>query len=311
MLKRKPFRTGDDWRVEKLEQVLRELGVEGIDGHKLLAAVTHPSYKGMFPGEEDYERLEFLGDSVLDLVAAEELVLEGGELSEGAMTERRKAYVANDVLARVFDHLKLGPLLRAAVNYAPSTKDRANVVEAIFGAVFLSRGGGGGSAGGGAGDAGGDPAGTTGDAGGGPAGTTGDAGGGYGACRRLWAAIRERIGLRRKTRVRPPGTLEEAENKGEYEAFYRVLGLVPKNAKSSLQELCQKQGLPLPEYELVSREGPDHDPTFTVKVTARLFDSAPPLTFTALGEGSTKKLAEIRAAEALCDQVFLPYTPSS
>ncbi|MHA1776015.1 MAG: ribonuclease III domain-containing protein, partial [Promethearchaeota archaeon] len=40
----------------------------------VITAFTHPSYKGLVPTAEDYERLEFLGDAVLDLVVAEELI---------------------------------------------------------------------------------------------------------------------------------------------------------------------------------------------------------------------------------------------
>lgn len=261
--------------ITRAKQLLRDLSVERVDGPKILAAFTHPSYKGIAPHEEDYERLEFLGDAVLDLVAAQALVEESGTASEGAMTERRKQYVSNEVLAHVFDHFKLATLIRAAVNYAPSLKDKADVVEALFGAVFLTPDNG------------------------------------YTACWHLWHAVRERMGFHRKTRVRAPQTAEEEANRTEYEFFYQSLGLTPKNAKSSLQELCQKQNLPLPSYDLLARAGPDHDPAFTVKITAKLFDRIPRLTYTAQATAKSKKLAELKAAEQLCEQIFLPYTPSS
>jgi ribonuclease-3 len=51
----------------------------------------------------------------------------------------------------------------------------------------------------------------------------------------------------------------------EFEGSYR-LGRLPENPKSSLQEYVQGQGLPAPVYRVVSSEGPDHDPVFTVEV---------------------------------------------
>jgi ribonuclease-3 len=41
---------------------------------------------------------------------------------------------------------------------------------------------------------------------------------------------------------------------------------LPENPKSSLQEYVQGQGLPAPVYRVISSEGPDHDPVFTVEV---------------------------------------------
>ncbi|GAB4313826.1 MAG: ribonuclease III [Promethearchaeota archaeon] len=255
----------------ELSKVVEGLGVTGVDAALLVTAVTHPSYKGLGFEVEDYERLEFVGDAVLDLLAAHDLV-EEGRWSEGEMTERRKSMVSNEVLSRAFGYLKLDRLLRAPPQYSPSLKDKANVVEALFGAVFLSPNQG------------------------------------YDACRRMWRALRQKIGLIPKKKVRPPNTREEEINREAYLKFYESLDLTPKNAKSALQELCQKQNLPLPQYEVVSVEGPPHDPTFTVKVTAVLFDKIPRLTHAALGVARSKKAAELKAAENLCSQVFLPYT---
>ncbi len=254
----------------KLAKWLDELGISRVDKTKLLAVFTHPSYKGMDPTAEDYERLEFIGDAVLGLVSAEELVTTFIE-SEGVMTEKRKALVNNETLSHIFERLKMGDFLRAALKFQPSSKDKANVVEALFGAVFLDLR--------------------------------------YDACRQLWDTIHRKIGEPRKKKVLAPSTPEEAQNREAYLKFYQDLGLTPKNAKNTLQELCQKQNLPLPEYEEVKREGPDHEPFFQVKVTAKLFNKIPLLTYTAIGEGRKKGIAEIKAAEKLCDQIFLPYSP--
>lgn len=62
------------------------------------------------------------------------------------------------------------------------------------------------------------------------------------------------------------------------------------NAKSALQEICQKSGLPAPDYRLVSEKGPAHDRTFVVEV--RLGQET-----LAKSRGASKKGAEQKAAE--------------
>ena len=73
----------------------------------------------------------------------------------------------------------------------------------------------------------------------------------------------------------------------------------PQDAKTALQEWAQGRGLPLPEYREVGREGPAHQPLFTVEVSVR--DRAP-----AVGEGRSKRLAEQAAAEALLESLTKP-----
>ena len=63
-------------------------------------ALTHSSYTNEYPGEgEDYERLEFLGDAVLDYLAAYWLYQHFPELPEGDMTRMRSALVRTETLA--------------------------------------------------------------------------------------------------------------------------------------------------------------------------------------------------------------------
>jgi len=127
-----------DIEKQKYLNWLQTLNIADVDIQKIITAFTHPSYKGMVPNIEDYERFEFLGDAVLELISAEELVI-NFQLSEGAMTEKRKQMVNNDYLSQVFDRLKIQPLIRTAMNYTPSVKDKANFVEALFGAVYLDK----------------------------------------------------------------------------------------------------------------------------------------------------------------------------
>jgi ribonuclease III len=71
----------------------------------------------------------------------------------------------------------------------------------------------------------------------------------------------------------------------------------PSDAKSALQEWAQGQGLDLPKYKELSREGPDHAPLFTTEV--RVGGRKSPTARTAQGTGSSKRVAEQAAATAL------------
>lgn len=66
----------------------------------------------------------------------------------------------------------------------------------------------------------------------------------------------------------------------------------PKDPKSALQEWAQGQRLPIPAYEVVRREGPDHAPNFRVRVTVRGYHPAE-------AAGASKQDAEKQAAIAL------------
>lgn len=70
----------------------------------------------------------------------------------------------------------------------------------------------------------------------------------------------------------------------------------PKDAKSSLQEWAMARKLPIPAYEEIIREGPDHAPIFTIQVTVKGRDPEQ-------AEGDSKRLAEQKAAALLLEKV--------
>jgi ribonuclease-3 len=113
----------------------------------LQRALTHSSYINESPEDalEDNERLEFLGDSVLDLVTSEMLYHRYPEMAEGRMTSMRAALVRTETLARLAAFLGVGDALRLGKGeeeHGGSTR-RANLcaaLEALAGAIYLDSG---------------------------------------------------------------------------------------------------------------------------------------------------------------------------
>jgi ribonuclease-3 len=75
-----------------------------------------------------------------------------------------------------------------------------------------------------------------------------------------------------------------------------VLSEPPQDPKTALQEWAQGRGLPLPVYELIGREGPDHAPQFDVRATVKGFSPVQ-------ARGASIRAAEKAAARQLLDQV--------
>lgn len=112
---------------------------EFTDDGLLALALTHASTGA----EENNERLEFLGDAVLDLVVAEELYSFHGELAEGELTELKAWVVSRQILARAASSLGLDEELRTGEGMRGRALPRsvlANVYEAVLGAVYLDGG---------------------------------------------------------------------------------------------------------------------------------------------------------------------------
>jgi len=116
------------------------------DRDLILAALTHPSYRFENNGVDyDYERLEFVGDAILDLVIAKELWDDPKQADEGEMTRRRSELVSGKNLAQVAAGIELGKYLRfgkgeAATGGANKDSILENALEALIGAVFLDGG---------------------------------------------------------------------------------------------------------------------------------------------------------------------------
>ena len=217
--------TLDPKTLKTLEEIL---GHSFSDKTLLFAAMTHPSLEG----ENNYQRLEFLGDRVLGLVIGALIFERFQGDSEGQLSRRFAALVRKETLSEVAIDLGFSPMIRMTET-TEKTGGRTNasihsdVLEALIGAVFVD-----------------------------------------GGFKRARDFIAKAWGdnLNDKTPAKDP--------------------------KSGLQEWAQGCGQPLPLYEVVERSGPDHAPSFTIKVSVEGLGSAS-------AKGSSKQIAETRAAEKL------------
>ena len=123
-----------------------ELGHRFQDPALLRRALTHPSYVNEHPGEaKDNQRLEFLGDAVIDFVAAAWVYRTYPQFAEGRMTRLRAALVRTETLARLARRLNIGDALRLGhgEEEAGGRVRKANLCdafEAVVGAIFLDGG---------------------------------------------------------------------------------------------------------------------------------------------------------------------------
>jgi len=108
-------------------------------------ALTHRSWANEQGIPEHYERLEYLGDSVLGLVTAEWLYKEHPELPEGELSKLKAQLVSRETLANYARELDLGAVLKIGVGEDRSggrTKSSllCDSLEGVFGALYLDGG---------------------------------------------------------------------------------------------------------------------------------------------------------------------------
>lgn len=206
-------------------------GLEGKLGYRfqtkayLEQALTHSS-----KGASNYERIEFLGDRVLNLVVAEALFKQFPDENEGNLAKRHSALVQGRMLAVIGGNISLGDhiILSEAERMSGGASNEnilSDAMEAVLGAVFLD--------------------------------------GGFPVAQelilRLWAE------------------------------YLLTVSDAQQDPKTELQEWVQARGLPLPDYEIVNRSGPDHAPLFEIEVRVKGYDSVS-------AEGASRRAAEKTAA---------------
>jgi len=211
------------------------LGHSFVRPELLEEALTHASAAAgpNGSGAPDYERMEFLGDRVLNLVIAQHLLKRYPEEKVGQLARRHAALVREEALADVAKRAGIGEFIRLSMGEELSGGRNnpalvADCCEAVIAALYLD--------------------------------------GGFPAAERFiakfWAQLLNQT-------PRPP-----------------------KDPKTALQEWAQSRGLPLPNYSTVAQNGPDHDPTFTIRVQVKGYPAA-------TATGRSKRLAEQIAAQFL------------
>lgn len=129
-------------RVAEAEQVC---GHHFENRDLIISALTHPSAAEGRPVSASYERLEFLGDSVLGAIVARDLFERFPQMDEGALTQMKISLVSGKMLSSVAQRLGIGPLIVMGESER-GTGERGmhsaleNVYEAIVGALYLDAG---------------------------------------------------------------------------------------------------------------------------------------------------------------------------
>lgn len=130
---------------EAAQELLDKLG-NTISPELLIHALTHRSFAHEHPGMPNNERLEFLGDAVLELVSTETLFTVHPDLPEGELAKMRAKAVSEEALSAIArDILQLGPFIllgNGEKDSGGADKDSilCDTVESLIGAVFLEHG---------------------------------------------------------------------------------------------------------------------------------------------------------------------------
>lgn len=121
-----------------MDELQHHLGYVFKDKTILATALTHKSC-----GAGNNERLEFLGDSILNFVAADLIFEKFPHLTEGDMSRLRANLVREETLARIAERVALHAILRY-LELAPGTGARsaafADALEAVFAAIYKEAG---------------------------------------------------------------------------------------------------------------------------------------------------------------------------
>ena len=127
--------------------LLENLQVREIDENFLNEALTHPSYnnENNYENAPDYERLEFLGDSVLRLAVSHYLFDKYKDFPEGKLTKIRSYLVSDEFLAKIANKIELNRCLNIGKHEEKDggrNKESilACAMEAVLGAIYKSSG---------------------------------------------------------------------------------------------------------------------------------------------------------------------------
>ena len=130
-------------RTESVSSIEKKINYIFHNKDYIRQAFTHKSLDTS--PRKNYERLEFLGDAVLDIIVSRELMREFPEGDEGLLTQRRASLVQKPFLATIghlldlMDHLKIEHSVNLNIEKI-ADKQLANLLEALIGAMYLDGG---------------------------------------------------------------------------------------------------------------------------------------------------------------------------
>lgn len=134
--------------MKDLSELESEIGITFKNKDFLHQAIVHRSYINEHPDFElgHNERLEFLGDAVLEIIVTEFLYHKYPEKAEGELTNWRASLVNSKMLSRVANEINLEKYIYLSKGEASDKNSKArqyilaNAVEAIIGAIYLDQG---------------------------------------------------------------------------------------------------------------------------------------------------------------------------
>ena len=119
---------------------LKKFGIEIKNKDLLLQALTHSSYSNEH-NVKNYERLEFLGDAVLQILMSDYLY-NNMDLSEGDMSKTRASYVCESACCKYAELVEYKPYIRVGHGQMHNINDTivADIFESIMGCIYLDQG---------------------------------------------------------------------------------------------------------------------------------------------------------------------------
>lgn len=130
----------------KIDELEKLLNIKIKDKNLFILALTHPSYNAdANTKHQDYERLEYMGDAILDYVSADLIFKMHPEMDQGFMSKLRSYLVKSHTLAQYARKINLFNFIRAGHSISlnqisSSDKILEDVFEALVGAVYLDQG---------------------------------------------------------------------------------------------------------------------------------------------------------------------------
>ncbi|HOE53753.1 MAG TPA: ribonuclease III [Bacilli bacterium] len=131
--------------MSKLNSLFTKLGITPSNEGLFEEALTHSSYKTKDKDAHDYERLEFLGDAILNMLIASAIYKSHPDKKQGELTNMRKNFVRTQTLATLGRKLELERYIRTGKSITPqdlysNDKYFEDVFEALIGAMYLDQG---------------------------------------------------------------------------------------------------------------------------------------------------------------------------